>query len=156
LIEQASTERVYEALFVPWEYRDEKLSMRWDPIEDRRYALMDRDPTASDNKSRTVWMANLLAYRGLGLFLSAATLGGLGTTGWTKIESNQVFTWPIWEEPLSPEVIQSLMQLQELYKAELDRSRLRARGIVAVFRSQRIQVGNPPLHKINFTSSRSL
>ena len=73
LIEQVSTEGVYRALFLPWEYRDEKLSMRWDPVEDRRYALMDRDPTASDNKSRTVWMANLLAYRGLALFSSAAT-----------------------------------------------------------------------------------
>jgi hypothetical protein len=27
--------------------------MRWDPTEDRRYALLDRDPTAGDNKSRT-------------------------------------------------------------------------------------------------------
>jgi hypothetical protein len=156
LIEQVTTERVYQALFHPWEYRDEKLSMRWDPAEDRRYALMDRDPTASDNKTRTVWMANLLAYRGLGLFFSAATLRGLNTTGWTKAESNQVFTWPIWEEPLSAEVIRSLLQLQELYGAELDRSLLRARGIVAIFSSVRIQVGNPPLYKINFTPARGL
>jgi hypothetical protein len=156
LIEQVSAERVYGALFLPWEYRDEKLSMRWDPVEDRRYALMDRDPTASDNKSRTVWMANLLAYRGLALFFSAATLRSLETTGWTEINSNQIFTWPIWEEPLSSEVIQSLMQLQELYNERLDRARVRARGIVAIFRSQRIQVGDPPLYKINFTPANSL
>ena len=130
--------------------------MRWDPVEDRRYALMDRDPTASDNKSRTVWMANLLAYRGLALFFSAATLRGLEAAGWIETKSNQVFTWPIWEEPLSREVIQSLLQLQELYNAELDRSQLRARGIVAIFRSQRIQVGDPPLYKINFTPANSL
>jgi hypothetical protein len=154
LIEQVSTERVYRALFLPWEYRDEKLSMRWDPVEDRRYALIDRDP--SDNKSRTVWMANLLAYRGLALFFSAATLRGLETTGWIEMKSNQFFTWPIWEEPLSCEVIQSLLQLQELYSVELDRSLLRVRGIVAIFRSQRIQVGDPPLYKINFTPANSL
>jgi hypothetical protein len=112
---------------------------------------MDRDPTASDNKTRTVWMANLLAYRGLALFFSAATLRGLETTGWIEGKSSPVFTWPIWEEPLSPEVIKSLLQLQELY-----RPRLRARGIVAIFRSQRIQVRNPPLHKINFTPASSL
>jgi hypothetical protein len=156
LIEQVTTERVYRALFLPWEYRDEKLSMRWDPTEDRRYALMDRDPTASDNKSRTVWMANLLAYRGLVLFFSAATLRGLDTMGWTQMKSNKVFTWPIWQEPLSTEVIQSLLQLQELYSAELDRSGLRARGIAAIFSSRRILVGNPPLYKINFTPARSL
>jgi hypothetical protein len=61
-----------------------------------------------------------------------------------------------WEEPLSSEVLQSLLQLQELYNAELDRSRLRARGIAAVFRSQRIQVGDAPLYKINFTPANSL
>jgi hypothetical protein len=156
LIEQVNTDRVYQTLFLPWEYRDEKLSMRWDPIEDRRYALMDRDPTASDNKARTVWMANLLAYRGLALFSSAPTLRGLETTGWIGRKSKPVFTWPIWEEALSCEVIKSLLQLQELYDEELDRSRIRARGIVAIFRSQRIQVGNPPLHKINFTPASSL
>ena len=64
-------ERVHAALFEPWTYRDDRYSMRWDPLEDRRYALMDRDPTASDNKSRTVWMANLFAYRSLVLFPSA-------------------------------------------------------------------------------------
>jgi len=156
LIEQVSTERVQRALFFPWEYRDEKLSMRWDPTEDRRYALMDRDPTASDNKSRTIWMANLLAYRALVLFPSAATARGLGITGWTATESDPVFTWPIWEEPLCTEVIQSLMQLQELHEMELDRSQLRARGVIAVFRSRRVRVGNPPLHKINFSPARSV
>jgi hypothetical protein len=156
LIEQASTERVHQALFSPWEYRDEKLSMRWDPTEDRRYALMDRDPQASDNKSRTIWMANLLAYRALVLFPSAATARGLRITGWIATESDPVFTWPIWEEPLCPEVIQSFMQLQQLYETELDRSQLRARGIIDVFRSRRVQVGNPPLHKINFTPARSV
>jgi hypothetical protein len=156
LIGEVSTEHVYRALFSQWEYRDEKLSMRWDPVEDRRYALMDRDPTASDNKSRTVWMANLLAYRSLVLFPCAATARGLEVTGWTQTESDLVFTWPIWERPLCPEVIRSLLQMQELCDTELDRSQLRARGVVAAFRSRRIQVGNPPLHKINFTPARSV
>jgi hypothetical protein len=151
LIEKANSERLYRALFSPWEYRDEKLSMRWDPVEDRRYALMDRDPTASDNKSRTVWMANLLAYRSLVLFPSAATTRGLEVTGWTETESILVFTWPIWERPLGPEVIRSLLQMQELYETELGRS-LQARGVVAAFRSRRIQVGK----YINFTPARSV
>src|SRR6266511_2491459 len=68
LIAVVTENKVREALFEPWAYRDEKLTMRWDPVDDRRYALMDRDPTASDNKSTTVWMANLLAYRALAFF----------------------------------------------------------------------------------------
>lgn len=156
LIEQVTAERVHQALFAPWEYRDEKLSMRWDPTEDRRYALMDRDPTASDNKSRTVWMANLLAYRSLVLFPSAATTRRLETTGWTETESGPVFTWPMWKEPLRPEVIQSLLQLENLKEEKLNHSQLRDRGVVTAFRSRRIQVGNPPLHKINFTPARGI
>jgi hypothetical protein len=156
LMEQASAEGFYRALFSQWEYGDEKLSMRWDPVEDRRYALMDRDPTASDNKSRTVWMANLLAYRSLVLFPCAATARGLEAAGWTETESDLVFTWPIWERPLCPDVIRSFLQMPELYDTELDHSQLRARGVVAAFRSRRIQVGNPPLHKINFTPARSV
>ena len=156
LIEQATAERVHQALFVPWEYRDEKLSMRWDPAEDRRYPLMDRDPTASDNKSRTVWMANLLAYRSLVLFPSTATARHLGTTGWIETEAGPAFTWPIWEEPLPPEVIQTLLQLEELKEGKVNHAQFRERGVVAAFRSRRIQVGNPPLHKINFTPAQGL
>ncbi len=156
LIEKATPERVYQALFRPWEYRDEKFSMRWDPVEDRRYALMDRDPTTADNKSRTVWMANLLAYRSLLLLPSAVTVHGSGNAGWRQTKSGPEFTWPIWEQPLRPEVIQSLVQLNELQTEEIGHQHARALGIVAVFRSRRIQVGNPPLHKINFTPARSV
>jgi hypothetical protein len=150
LMAAAIPERVQAALFEPWTYSDEKLSMRWDPFEDRRYALMDRDPTASDNKSRTVWMANLLAYRALVLFPSVPSRKGLATTAWT-FGSNPVFTWPIWERSIDVETIRSLLQLSALTEPNPDRSELRARGIVEVFRSRRIQVGNPPLHKINFS-----
>jgi hypothetical protein len=156
LVEHVEAERVYQALFLTWEYRDEKFSMRWDPIEDRRYALMDRDPTAADNKSRTVWMANLLAYRGLLLFPTAASVRGLRTTAWAQGKSSNAFTWPIWEQALDPEVIRSVLQLKELHEGDVDHSQLRARGIVAAFRSRRIQVGNPPLHKINFTPAGSV
>ena len=44
LISEVCPERVQATLFSPWTYQDQKLSLRWDPHEDRRYALMDRDP----------------------------------------------------------------------------------------------------------------
>lgn len=156
LMEVVTTERVHAALFEAWDYRDEKLSMRWDPLEDRRYALMDRDPTASDNKSRTVWMANLLAYRALVMFPSSPVKGGLGTTAWNRIEKTANFTWPIWEAPADLDSIRSLLQLAALGDPTPSRSELVERGIVAVFRARRIQVGNPPLHKINFSPARSI
>lgn len=44
---------LHQALFGPWEPRDEKYSLRFDAADDRRYAMMDRDPTAEGNKPRT-------------------------------------------------------------------------------------------------------
>jgi len=156
LIAHVGPELVRKALFETWTYCDLGLSMRWDPIEDRRYALMDRDPTAWDNKSRTVWMANLLAYRALPLFTSAPTGRSLGTTGWTLTDDERVFTWPIWEFSSSPDVIRSLLQLEDLSKSHPNRSALRARGISAVLRARRIKVGSGSNSRLNFSHSRTV
>lgn len=149
-------ERVYAALFSPWVYQDETLSMRWDPIEDRRYALMDRDPTASDNKPRTVWMANLLAYRGLVFFPVAPTTKGLGTTSWIHHDGELAFTWPLWDLPMGPDAIRSLLQMPELSCTQPNRTNLRVRGVLEIFRSRRIKVGDGANFKLNFSPARSL
>jgi hypothetical protein len=154
LMKEVTAERVRSVLFEPWTYSDEKLSLRWDPIEDRRYALMDRDPTASDNKSRTVWMANLLAYRAFALFTSAPGRRRLETTGWSG--RGELFTWPVWEHPADPDTIRSQMLLPDLGAEIPDRSVLRARGVVAIFRSRRIKVGSGANFKINFGPVRGV
>src|SRR5262249_7402142 len=154
LMKEAAAERVRKVLFEPWTYTDEKLSLRWDPMEDRRYSLMDRDPTATDNKSRTVWMANLLAYRALSLFPSAPGRRGLETTGWSG--SGEFFTWPIWEHPADPDTIRSHMLLPDLSTEIQDRSALRARGVAAILRSRRIKVGSGANFKINFGPARGV
>ena len=156
LMELATLERVRQTLFESWGYRDEKLSMRWDPIEARRYALMDRDPSASGNESRTMWMANLLAYRALALFPSAPRRGRLATTAWDHADEHPTFTWPIWEHPAQPDTIRSILQLSELGTARPDRSILRARGVVAALRASRIKVGTGSNYKINFSRARGV
>lgn len=134
LHEKVDPKRVRQVLFEPWTYRDPGLSMRWDPHEDRRYALLDVKP--ADEGVSTVWMANLLAYRGLVLFPCAPTRSGLATTAWTLVEE-EVFTWPIWEFPASSEVVRTMLQLRELSEAYPDAALLRARGIATVFRARR-------------------
>jgi hypothetical protein len=162
LMAVASADKLREALFVPWAYSDEKLTMRWDPLDDRRYALMDRDPTASDNKSTTVWMANLLAYFALGFFPSAPVQRGSATAGWLPGKDGQAFRWPIWKNALGAETIRSILCHRAMAAPDFEsdrrtlRAELRARGIEAVFSAQRIQVGNPPLHKINFSPAFGL
>jgi hypothetical protein len=156
LMDNVSEERVQRTLFEAWTYSDEGLSMRWDPVEDRRYALMDRDPTAFDNKSQTVWMANLLAYRSLALFPSAARRAGLAVAGWASIDEQPTFTWPIWEFAASADTIRSLLQLRELTASHPDGSTLRARGVAAMFRARRVKVGSGANFKLNFSPARQI
>ena len=51
--------RIERCLFHPWTFDDERLSLRWASVEDRRYALMWDDPGAQE--ARTIWAASLLA-----------------------------------------------------------------------------------------------
>lgn len=150
LVGQVTEQGVYRTLFRPWDYRDEGLSMRWDPVEDRRYALMDRDP--GDVESRTMWMANLLAYRALVLFPTAPVGRSLGAAGWDQ--QRRSFTWPLWGCALGLDAIRSLVQLRGLVDERPDAPTLRARGILAVYRSQRIEVGEGGKRKLNFSPAR--
>lgn len=154
-------ERVRTTLFKPWTYSDETLSMRWDPTEDRQYALLDRDPTASGNKPRTEWAANLLGYQALVLFASASSGRGFWTTGWDRPRPSMniheaCFTWPLWETPIPPDTIRSLLLLDELTAQQPNRTALQARGVAAAYRAQRIKVGSGANFKVNFSPARAI
>lgn len=150
LLDEITAERVHECLFQLWAYRDKGNSLRWDPFEDRRYALLDRDP--SDEGARTVWMANLLGYRGLALLSAAPTWRGLGTVGWD--DEQQTFTWPLWECFLSIDAVRSLVGLRELVTERPNAAALAARGVCAVFRAQCVKVGTGGNQKVNFSPAR--
>ena len=155
LMDKVDPERVRTTLFEPWPYRDEKLLMRWDPTEAQRYALRDRNP--SDDESRTVWMANLLAYRSLVFFASAPHGRRLVTTAWSSHRSTRgeptVFTWPIWRAPVDPHTLRFLLRLADLVADQPDNAVLRARSVLAAFRSRRIKVGSGANYKVNFSPS---
>ena len=63
LSEHTSREDLRLALFAPWRYLDEKPTMRWDPMDDRRYALRAGNPSKAP--LRTVRGANRLAIEAL-------------------------------------------------------------------------------------------
>ena len=143
LMAEVSETKLREALITPWSYKDEKLTMRWDPLDDRRYALMDRDPTATDNKSTTVWMANLLGYAALAFFPCSPILRGSGTACWANDEDSPRFRWPIWSSPLSADTICSLLThpLLATTNDALGIRELRARGVAAAFSCRRLRNG---------------
>jgi hypothetical protein len=155
LLSKVTVEGLIRTLFEPWAYRDEGLSMRWDPGEDKRYALTDSKP--ADKGALTVWMANLLAYRSLALFPCAPTRRKLGTTAWAQIEDERAFTWPLWKFAAAPDTVRTMLQLRELREASVDRVALGGRGIAAVFRARRVRFpAKGASYKLNFSPARGL
>jgi hypothetical protein len=135
-----SVEQLREALFGPWQYRDVGFSMRWDPEDDRRYALRWLNP--SGDAARNVRGANRLAIEGLRLFPTVPSTTHLATTAFTgQKASNTFLSWPIWETPISLDTCRSLLAHAELTKPWPASYACRAIGIVAVLRSQRITTG---------------
>jgi hypothetical protein len=144
------------ALFGPWVAEDQLYSLRLDSAEDRRYALLDRDPTAAGNKPRTLWGANRLAFEALRLFPAMPSRRGMAVRGWRAREGNWrdrcAVRWPLWAPPVSAAVIGSLLGLEEIWsEAPEARHRLRGMGVFAVYESRRVAVGEGGNVKYNLT-----
>ncbi len=126
---------IEKSLFRPWTRQDPKLSLRWDPEDNRRYALRWGNP--SNEPSQTEWGANRLAYEALPLFPTAPFGRTLSTTG-SSSGSNRVFTWPIWDVPVDLDTIRSLVSLRSLGETPPNHDHLSRQCVTEVFRCQRI------------------
>lgn len=155
----ATTTRAHlaKALFDAWTYEDPLVNstLRWDPADDIRHALQWRDPSGDPARKTggTVLGANRLGVEALPLFPSAPVGARLVTTGFTGAGARDTFwSWPIWSGPVTMDVCRTLLALDEIVATVPDARRLRARGIVAVYRSQRITEGKYR----NFTPARAV
>lgn len=145
IMSQTNPEHLDRALFERWRYDDplRNLSLRFDPTDDQRHALRWDDP--SDSKTRgqrgSVLGANRLAIEGLAFFPVAPVGRRVATTGFSGRGSlDTAFTWPTWEPAVTAPVVRSLVALEGLQHTPPDAD-LRQHGIVEVFRSRRITVG---------------
>jgi hypothetical protein len=146
LVTETRASHIEKALFRRWSYDDpvRNMSLRWDPIDDSRYALRWSDPSGDPERQRggAMWGANRLAIEGLPLLPVMPATKQLETTGFRTAGSRGTFwTWPIWETPIGLDEVRSLVALRELQADRLDRLSLSARGVAEVFRSQRLTVG---------------
>jgi hypothetical protein len=133
----------------PADRTDPSPSFRWDPEEDRRYALRFSDP--SKDTALTVHGANRLAAIGMPVFTVAPSsvrnrirlvaLGSRQTKGNTEI------SWPIWTKPASLHAIRALVSHPVFQEDTPDPARVRALGVHEVRRTRRISVGK----YLNFT-----
>jgi hypothetical protein len=140
--QQADLKALERTLFKPWDYRDDAFSLRWDPLEDQRYALRWKNPSKANlnDGPGTMLGANSLALEALPLFPVALTATSrIATTGFVRNRQREVFfTWPIWNQPVSLETVRSLLSLPELNDESVARGKLAWRGVVEIYRSQRI------------------
>src|SRR5712691_3833221 len=105
-------EKLAQALFSAWDRRDSTQSFRWDPLEDRRYALRFEDP--STDKGMTMHGANRLASLALPLLPAVPArvrgkiqLNAVGT-GWIP-GAGLCVSWPIWSRPASLKSIVAIL-----------------------------------------------
>ncbi len=147
LMREVGVEHLHRALFGPWEYSDPRLSFRWDPLDDRRYAVSWDDPSSTE--VRTEHGANLLAAFALPLFPVVPYEGGAETTGFSHTNREWHFSWPVWKTACGVDVVRSLFALEHLHNSETDRVKLSAVGVSSVFRTRKFEVGRPPLSKWN-------
>jgi hypothetical protein len=149
LMTEITQAKIRRCLFGPWTYEDPKRSFRWDPVEDNRYAFRWSDP--SGEEVRTEHGANLLAAMGLPLLPTVPLGRTLGTTGFVHDEKVPMFTWSLWECPIVLDVLRSLLALDNLRQERPDREALRRMGVAEVYRCAKIEVGKPPLSKLNLS-----
>ncbi len=133
-----AADKIAEALFSPWSYIDLGLTFRWDPKEDRRYALGFANP--SGEKIRTVWGANRLAVAGFPTFTTAPMGKRIRTTAFRREGRETALSWPIWTPPLSRSVIQVLLNHPSLLN-DTAVEELSPYGVVEVMRARRVSTG---------------
>lgn len=147
IVKQTEARHLCKALFERWAYDDAvaNQTLRWDPADDSQYALRWRDPSGDPARKKAGGMlgANRLAIEGLP-FVTCAPVGAtLRTTGFTGSGARDTFwTWPIWTSPVGIDVCRSLLAHASLVRhAPAGCVELRAIGVAAAFRSQRITIG---------------
>ena len=143
-------------LFAPWDYQDEGFSLRWDPLEDQRYALRWRNPSKSglQDGPGTMLGANYLAAEAMRLYPTQPQANQTDTTGFHRNDRRQVhFSWPLWETPIGLDVCASLLAQADWHKTSIPAPKLQAMGVATVYRSQRIQQNQ---YYSNFTPARPM
>lgn len=146
LIEKCEEEHLRKTIFRDWKYDDQTqtLSLRFDPLDDNRYALRWRNPSGDPlrKKSGSMIGANRLAIEAVPLLTTVPGAKRTQTVGFTGHRSSDtLFHWPIWTVPLSVSVVRSLLMLPDIVAPDFSPEGLAARGVAGIMCSQRITVG---------------
>lgn len=106
--ESGAAAELMRVLVEPWRYDRPGLSFRWDPDDDRRYALRADNPSTGTKYGNEA--ANRLAALGM---CSLAPLPGereVLAPGFARRERQAVFAWAVWSVPLRERGIRALLR----------------------------------------------
>ncbi len=133
---QVTPEHLKATLFATWQYREDGRSFRWDPSDDRRYALRASDPSKGPDKSiPSMWGANRLAFEALACLPCHPRGRRLQTTGF---QEERVFHWPLWDARVTLTTVRAL--LAHAAVLDHDAATLAAMGVFAIGSSRKTHV----------------
>lgn len=134
------TARWRETLLGPWRQGDDLHMLGWDQQGNRQYAYEATDPSGATMNGMAA--ALVLAYHALPFFPTWVTAAGkLRTVGYYPDKNIEMFTWPLWETPLTADAVRTLVALPILLEKQPESARLQAHGIRLVFRCRKIEAG---------------
>ncbi|MFL5245242.1 MAG: type I-U CRISPR-associated helicase/endonuclease Cas3 [Gemmataceae bacterium] len=157
IMARTTSEHLNRSLFLPWDFADalDNQSLHWEPSEDRRHAYQWHMPSGDPTRKKRGGMlgANRLALEAWPLFPSFPAdhrLVRVATRGFKGNRANNtLWTWPLWSQPLTVDVIASVLGHPAMQEETRDVGAFQEFGAFAVFRLQRILVGKTP----NFTTA---
>lgn len=130
LRQRIANDDVREALLGPWLNTSRLPSLSWDSSIARNYALRAGNP--SKEKRGSVPAANWLGVIAMEFFPIAVRRDRLVTTGVKGGWKDSVFTWPLWEPPLTTSAVAPLLRVdvRRMYSAQWD-----ALGVTRVYQA---------------------
>jgi CRISPR-associated endonuclease/helicase Cas3 len=136
IVATATDTHISTSLFKMWQYEDpvEGSSLRWDPLDDFRYAVRFVNPSKDRMKGKRGSMlgANRLAFEALPFFPCFPSGARLSTTGFTVIDRRPFFSWPVWSPFLSADTVRSYLSSVDKPKPKTDQ----VQPLVAICSSQ--------------------
>lgn len=157
VIANTTPDHLRRSLLLPWFYDDPMTnqSLHLDPSDDRRHAYQWNKPNGDKTRNKTGNMlgANRLAIESFPMFLGipSSEPTRLWLTGWTGVHSDDAaWTWPIWDSPISLDVVKALLALDQLQTEHPPVKVLVASGVCRAFRCRRILYKKTP----NLTPTR--
>ena len=136
IVSKTSQEHLEKSLCGAWDYSDPSPAMRWDPNENRPYALRANNP-ASDQKQVTMRGANRLAIEAFPFFPVMTSNGHASTTAFRRSSHGLEISWPVWTDSLGMDEIRSLLCIPDLSNEKPNLLSISSRGVIQVYRSRR-------------------